>query len=210
MSSMRSSTNIGRCDFFLDGEHMDPDSERVLREWFSQNNRNVTGYANPRVDELIEKIKTEMVTYARDAYLEEAWQIVTEDVVYLPIRHGVSVFAMRENLDDPARSLGRAALPPRAVQGHRRIAGDKRARRSISRGCATRGRKIVAGCRSERGVRASPRSCRNGPRPACGDRRRAPRRSRTSGRSPGAGRRPRAHGSSPRTSPGCPRRCRAR
>ena len=80
---------------------MDPDSERVLREWFSQNYRNATGYANPRVDELIEKIKIEMVTYARDAYLEEAWKIVTEDVVYLPIRHGVSVFAMRENLEIP-------------------------------------------------------------------------------------------------------------
>ena len=42
-----------------------------------------------------------MVTYARDAYLEEAWKIVTDDLVYLPIRHGVSVFAMRKNLDIP-------------------------------------------------------------------------------------------------------------
>ena len=62
---------------------------------------NVVGYANPRVDELLDKIKGEMVTYARDAYLEEAWRIVTDDVVYLPIRHGVSVFAMRKNLDIP-------------------------------------------------------------------------------------------------------------
>jgi peptide/nickel transport system substrate-binding protein len=88
-------------DFFIEGWPMEPDSERVLRQWFSQNFWNVTGYANPRVDELIEKIKTEMVTYARDAYLEEAWRMVTEDVVYLPIRHGMSVFAMRENLEIP-------------------------------------------------------------------------------------------------------------
>jgi peptide/nickel transport system substrate-binding protein len=88
-------------DFFLDGWHMEPDSERVLREWFGQNYRNATGYANPRVDELIEKIKIEMVTYGRDAYLEEAWKIVTSDFVYLPIRHGVSVFAMRDNLEIP-------------------------------------------------------------------------------------------------------------
>ena len=81
---------------------MDPDSERVLRELFhSQSQRNVVGYANPRVDELIEKIKTEMVTYARDAYLEEAWRIVTDDLVYLPIRHEVSVFAMSNNLEIP-------------------------------------------------------------------------------------------------------------
>jgi peptide/nickel transport system substrate-binding protein len=80
---------------------MPPDSEIALREWFGQNYWNLTGYANPRVDALIEKIKTEMVTYARDAYLEEAWRIVTEDFVYLPIRHGVSVFAMRKDLDIP-------------------------------------------------------------------------------------------------------------
>jgi peptide/nickel transport system substrate-binding protein len=89
-------------DFYLDGSYMDPDSERALRDLFySQGQRNVTGYASPRVDELIEKIKTEMVTYARDAYLEEAWRIVTDDLVYLPIRHGVSVFAMRKELEIP-------------------------------------------------------------------------------------------------------------
>jgi peptide/nickel transport system substrate-binding protein len=89
-------------DFYLDGSYMDPDSERTLRDLFhSQGQRNVTGYANPRVDELIEKIKIEMVTYGRDAYLEEAWRIVTGDLVYLPIRHGVSVFAMRKNLEIP-------------------------------------------------------------------------------------------------------------
>jgi peptide/nickel transport system substrate-binding protein len=81
---------------------MDPDSERVLRELFqSHNGWNVSGYSNPWVDELLDKIKGEMVTYARDAYLEEAWRIVTGDLVYLPIRHGVSVFAMRKNLEIP-------------------------------------------------------------------------------------------------------------
>jgi peptide/nickel transport system substrate-binding protein len=89
-------------DLYINGRHMDPDSESVLRELFhSQGKGNVVGYANPRVDELIEKIEAEMVTYGRDAYLEEAWRIVTEDVVYLPIRHGVSVFAMRKDLDIP-------------------------------------------------------------------------------------------------------------
>jgi peptide/nickel transport system substrate-binding protein len=90
-------------DFYIAGWHMDPDSERVLRELFhSRNYGNATGYSNPRVDELIEKIQTEMVTYARDSYLAEAWRIVTDDLIYLPIRHGVSVFALRENLEIPA------------------------------------------------------------------------------------------------------------
>jgi peptide/nickel transport system substrate-binding protein len=89
-------------DFHIDASHMEPDSERVLRNLFhSQGVWNVVGYSNPRVDELLDKIKGEMVTYARDAYLEEAWRIVTEDMVYLPIRHGVSVFAMRKNLEIP-------------------------------------------------------------------------------------------------------------
>jgi peptide/nickel transport system substrate-binding protein len=88
-------------DFFFDAWTMDPDSEAVLREWFSPNIWNVSGYVNPRVDELIEKIQTEMVTYARDAYLEEAWRIVTEDLVYLPIRRGVAVLALRKTLEIP-------------------------------------------------------------------------------------------------------------
>jgi peptide/nickel transport system substrate-binding protein len=89
-------------DFYIYGWQMDPDSEGTLRELFhSQNYWNVTGYANTRVDELIEQIETANVTYARDAYLEEAWRIVTDDLVYLPIRHGVSVFAMRDNLEIP-------------------------------------------------------------------------------------------------------------
>jgi peptide/nickel transport system substrate-binding protein len=90
-----------RSDFFLDGWHMELDSEWVLHDWFTQNYWNASGYADPRVDELIGKIKTTMVTYARDAYLEDAWRIVTGDLVYLPIRHGVSVFAMRKNLEIP-------------------------------------------------------------------------------------------------------------
>ncbi|MGH9175124.1 MAG: ABC transporter substrate-binding protein, partial [Vicinamibacterales bacterium] len=93
-------------DFFLEATTMEPDPERMLRERFTQDFWNVTGYADPRVDQLIEKIETEMVTYARDAYLEEVWKIVTGDVVYLPIRHGVSVFALRENLEIPPDPWG--------------------------------------------------------------------------------------------------------
>jgi ABC-type oligopeptide transport system substrate-binding subunit len=77
-----------RSDFHFDDNTgaMDRDSEKVLREKFHSHGKlNIDGYANPRVDELIEKIKSANVTYARDAYLEEAWRIVTEDVVYLPM-----------------------------------------------------------------------------------------------------------------------------
>jgi peptide/nickel transport system substrate-binding protein len=89
-------------DFHIDAYHMDPDSEGALRDLYhSKSVLNLTGYTNSRVDELLEKIKIDMVTYARDAYLEEAWKIVTDDVVYLPIRHGVSVYALRDTLEIP-------------------------------------------------------------------------------------------------------------
>jgi peptide/nickel transport system substrate-binding protein len=87
-------------DFFLFDWYSEPDSQGLLEQLF-QSRSNLADYANPQIDELIEKIQTEMVTYARDAYLEEAWKIVTDDLVYLPIRHGVSVFAMRKELDIP-------------------------------------------------------------------------------------------------------------
>jgi peptide/nickel transport system substrate-binding protein len=87
-------------DFFLDSWQSDPDSEGLLNYLFhSQSRYNLARYANPQIDELIEKIQHEMVTYGRDASLEEAWRIVTNDFVYLPVRHGVSVFAMRGYLD---------------------------------------------------------------------------------------------------------------
>jgi peptide/nickel transport system substrate-binding protein len=106
-------------DFFLDSWQSDPDSEGLLNYLFhSQSRHNLARYSNPQIDELIEKIQNEMVTYGRDAYLEEAWKIVTNDFVYLPIRHGVSVFAMRGYLDIrpdpfdvPRFRLARLGLP---------------------------------------------------------------------------------------------------
>ena len=105
-----------RLDGMAHGSGFRAHSERIVSE---SGKWNLIGYANPRVDELLDKIDGEMVTYARDAYLEEAWKIVTDDFVYLPIRHGVSVFAMRRNSRHPARSLGRPALPRGAYRAQR-------------------------------------------------------------------------------------------
>jgi hypothetical protein len=46
------------------------------------------------------------VTYARNAYLEEAWRIVTNDAVYLPVRVTGSVIALRQNLEIPPDPWG--------------------------------------------------------------------------------------------------------
>jgi peptide/nickel transport system substrate-binding protein len=66
---------------------------------------NWSGYANPRVDELIEELRTASLTYARDALIEEIWRVVLDDMVFLPLHHQMVVWAMRENLDLPVSPL---------------------------------------------------------------------------------------------------------
>jgi peptide/nickel transport system substrate-binding protein len=66
---------------------------------------NATGYANPRVDELIDTIGTELVTYARDAMIEEVWRTVLADVVVVPLHHQVMVWALRDGLELPIDAL---------------------------------------------------------------------------------------------------------
>ena len=66
---------------------------------------NATGYANPRVDELIDAIGTASVTYARDAMIEEVWRTVLADVVVVPLHHQVLVWALRDRLELPIDAL---------------------------------------------------------------------------------------------------------
>jgi peptide/nickel transport system substrate-binding protein len=62
---------------------------------------NATGYANPRVNELIGTIETALVTYARDALIEEVWKTVRDDIVFVPLHQQVIFWAMRDQLDLP-------------------------------------------------------------------------------------------------------------
>ena len=62
---------------------------------------NATGYANPRVDDLIDTIETALVTYARDALIEEVWKTVRDDIVFVPLHHQVIFWAMRDQLELP-------------------------------------------------------------------------------------------------------------
>jgi peptide/nickel transport system substrate-binding protein len=62
---------------------------------------NATGYANRHVDDLIDAIRTALVTYARDAMIEEVWKTVHDDIVYVPLHQQVIVWAMRNELELP-------------------------------------------------------------------------------------------------------------
>jgi peptide/nickel transport system substrate-binding protein len=92
--------------FYLDS-YGTLDGYTVLSELYRTNGGlNAPGYSNPRDDELIAKIDSEMITYGRDAMVEEVWKIVLDDIVYIPLHYQVVVWAMRDNLDLPVFPVG--------------------------------------------------------------------------------------------------------
>ncbi|HSA79953.1 MAG TPA: ABC transporter substrate-binding protein [Geminicoccaceae bacterium] len=62
---------------------------------------NAANYVNSKVDGLIDYISTAMVTYARDAMIEEVWRTVRDDIVLVPLHQQVIVWAMSDELDLP-------------------------------------------------------------------------------------------------------------
>src|SRR3954447_4850589 len=65
---------------------------------------NATGFAVPVVDELIDEIGTELSTYVRDALIERVWQVVHDEIVYVPLHQPKTVWAMRDTLELPIDS----------------------------------------------------------------------------------------------------------
>ena len=60
-----------------------------------------TGYANPRVDGLIDAIGTELSSPVRDALIEQVLRAVRDDIVYVPLHQQVLVWALRDRLELP-------------------------------------------------------------------------------------------------------------
>jgi peptide/nickel transport system substrate-binding protein len=96
-------------DFYLDSfAPVTLDSHEVFVNLYrTKAGLNASGYSNSHVDELIATIGTTMVTYARDALIEEVWKIVLADVVYIPLHYQVMVWAMRDNPDLPVNPFNR-------------------------------------------------------------------------------------------------------
>jgi peptide/nickel transport system substrate-binding protein len=86
------------------------DSVDTLRGWYHTagggNRFNVTGYGNPRVDELIAAIDAEIVTYLHDVLVEKVWRVALDDIALLPLHHQVLVWALREDLELPIDPRG--------------------------------------------------------------------------------------------------------
>ena len=69
---------------------------------------NATGYSNPDLDAKIVALSSEIDEAARDASVAEIWEVVQEEVLYLPIHDQVLNWGMAENVgievspeDDP-------------------------------------------------------------------------------------------------------------
>ena len=83
------------------------DSESIFIQFYRTGTSDAPGYSNPRIDGLIDKIDREMISYARDAMIEEVWKIVLDEIIHIPLHHQVIVWAMRHGLELPVYPFNR-------------------------------------------------------------------------------------------------------
>ena len=60
---------------------------------------NKANFSNVRVDELIKVMEGEVDLDKRNAAIAEAWQIVKDDITYLPLHHQVIAWASKKNVN---------------------------------------------------------------------------------------------------------------
>jgi peptide/nickel transport system substrate-binding protein len=95
-------------DFFWWGYNDPFDSVWVFRDrYHSEAEFAGTGYADPEVDVLIDQIEAEMITYGRDALIEQVWRKVLDEIVYVPLYRRINACA--PNLICQSRSWTAAA-----------------------------------------------------------------------------------------------------
>lgn len=70
-------------------------------------NWNFSGYSNPKVDALVDKLKTEQDFGKRAAMAKEALQLDIADVGHIPLHHQVIPWAMRKNVSAVHRADNR-------------------------------------------------------------------------------------------------------
>jgi peptide/nickel transport system substrate-binding protein len=62
-------------------------------------NYNVGRYSNPKMDQIIDRVKTETDLPVRDRLLTEALQLQNDDVSHIPLHNQVIPWAMKKNID---------------------------------------------------------------------------------------------------------------
>jgi len=90
-------------DFYMGGWGVPTlDSEYVFQFlYYTGRTSNGTQFSSARVDELTDLMSQELDPEVRNAYIAEAWQIVRDDMAFVPLHHQVLVWALREGFDQP-------------------------------------------------------------------------------------------------------------
>jgi len=90
-------------DFYMQGWGVPTlDSEYVFQFLYVTGRRsNGTRFSNPRVDELVDLMSQELDPTTRDAYIAEAWAIVRDEIVFVPLHNQVIVWAVRDGFEQP-------------------------------------------------------------------------------------------------------------
>ena len=73
-------------------------------------NYNVGRYSNPKLDQVIDRAKTETDPYIRPRLLTEALQIQNDDVAHIPLYNQIIPWAMKKNVDVVHRADNRLDL----------------------------------------------------------------------------------------------------
>ena len=60
---------------------------------------NLGGYSNPKIDELTAQILTETDLEERDRMIQEAWQLLHDDVGYIPLHQQALAWGARDGVD---------------------------------------------------------------------------------------------------------------
>lgn len=100
----------GELEFYMLGWGVPPlDSDYVFNFLYHTNTGdrgswNHTGFSNERVDELTVGISQETDIEQRDEMIAEIWEIVNDDITYLPVHNQVLAWAMRDDIEFPVQS----------------------------------------------------------------------------------------------------------
>ncbi len=62
-------------------------------------NYNVGRYSNPKMDQIVDRIKTETDPYIRPRLLEEALKLASDDVSHIPLHNQIIPWAMKKNVE---------------------------------------------------------------------------------------------------------------
>ena len=61
-------------------------------------------FSNPRIDEIVALVESETDTAKRDALIAEAYQIVHDEVYYLPLHQQTVVWGVRDGVEVKQRA----------------------------------------------------------------------------------------------------------